>query len=156
MEFTGSQTIAASREQVWKGLNDPLVLQACVPGCESFTAESEDEFKAVVVAAVGPVKAKFRGTLLLSERAAPNGYRIAGQGEGGIAGFGKMMAVVTLADADEGTLLTYVAEAQVGGKLAQIGSRLVTSVANKLAAEFFKRFNATMSAGEGMEQVGHG
>ncbi|CAG9170915.1 hypothetical protein LMG23992_01876 [Cupriavidus laharis] len=160
MEFTGSQTIAASREQVWKGLNDPLVLQACVPGCESFTAESEDEFKAVVVAAVGPVKAKFKGTLLLSERDGPNGYRIAGQGEGGIAGFGKMTAVVTLADADEGTLLTYVAEAQVGGKLAQIGSRLVTSVANKLAAEFFKRFNttmsATMSAGQGMEQVGHG
>ncbi|MFC0399744.1 SRPBCC family protein [Paraburkholderia rhizosphaerae] len=148
MEFTGSQTIAAAREQVWRGLNDAAVLQACVPGCEAFTAESDDEFKAVVVAAVGPVKARFKGTLSLSERDAPNGYKIAGQGEGGIAGFGKMTATVTLADAEEdgGTLLTYVAEAQVGGKLAQIGSRLVTSVANKLAAEFFKRFNATMSA----------
>ncbi|HEY4350443.1 MAG TPA: carbon monoxide dehydrogenase subunit G [Paraburkholderia sp.] len=147
MEFTGSQTIAASREHVWRGLNDATVLQACVPGCEAFTAESDDEFKAVVVASVGPVKARFKGTLLLSDRDAPNGYKIAGQGEGGIAGFGKMTATVTLADAEEGgTLLTYVAEAQVGGKLAQIGSRLVTSVANKLAAEFFKRFNTTMSA----------
>lgn len=147
MEFTGSQTIAATREQVWKGLNDVAVLRACVPGCEEFVAQSDDEFKAVVVASVGPVKARFKGTLLLSERDGPNGYRIAGQGEGGIAGFGKMTATVTLADAEEGgTLLTYVAEAQVGGKLAQIGSRLVTSVANKLAAEFFKRFNSTMSA----------
>ena len=146
MEFTGSQTIAASREQVWQGLNDPAVLQECIPGCEAFTAESEDEYKAVVVASVGPVKARFKGTLELSERDAPNGYRILGQGEGGIAGFGKMTATVTLADAEDGTLLTYVAEAQVGGKLAQIGSRLVTSVANKLAAEFFKRFNATLSA----------
>jgi carbon monoxide dehydrogenase subunit G len=147
MEFTGSQTIAATREQVWKGLNDAAVLRGCVPGCEEFVAQSDDEFKAVVVASVGPVKARFKGTLLLSERDGPNSYRIAGQGEGGIAGFGKMTATVTLVDAEEGgTLLTYVAEAQVGGKLAQIGSRLVTSVANKLAAEFFKRFNSTMSA----------
>jgi carbon monoxide dehydrogenase subunit G len=146
MEFTGTQTIAASRTDVWRGLNDAAVLQACVPGCESFSAESDDEFKAVVVASVGPVKARFKGTLVLSERDAPNGYRIAGQGEGGIAGFGKMTATVTLADADEGTLLTYAAEAQVGGKLAQIGSRLVASVANKLMAEFFKRFNETLSA----------
>ncbi|CAD6514602.1 hypothetical protein LMG28727_00965 [Paraburkholderia kirstenboschensis] len=146
MEFTGSQTIAASREQVWQGLNDASVLQGCVPGCESFEAESEDRYKAVVVASVGPVKARFKGTLDLSDRDAPNGYRIVGQGEGGIAGFGKMTATVTLADAEDGTLLTYVAQAQVGGKLAQIGSRLVSSVANKLAAEFFKRFNATLTA----------
>ncbi|MBW0447036.1 carbon monoxide dehydrogenase [bacterium M00.F.Ca.ET.228.01.1.1] len=147
MEFTGSQTIAATREQVWKGLNDAAVLQACVPGCEEFVAQNDDEYKAVVVASVGPVKARFKGTLQLCERDGPNGYRIVGSGEGGVAGFGKMAATVTLADAEEGgTLLTYVADAQVGGKLAQIGSRLVTSVANKLAAEFFKRFNATMSA----------
>jgi len=146
MEFTGSQTIAASREQVWQGLNDASVLQGCVPGCESFEAESEDRFMAVVVASVGPVKARFKGTLDLSDRDAPNGYRIVGQGEGGIAGFGKMTATVTLAEAEDGTLLTYVAQAQVGGKLAQIGSRLVSSVANKLAAEFFKRFNATLTA----------
>jgi carbon monoxide dehydrogenase subunit G len=145
MEFTGSQIIAASREVVWKGLNEAAVLQACVPGCEAFTPVSDDEFTAVVVASVGPVKARFKGSLVLSERIEGEGYRIAGQGEGGIAGFGKMTATVTLADAEEGTLLTYVAEAQVGGKLAQIGSRLVTSVANKLAAEFFKRFNANVS-----------
>lgn len=156
MEFTGSQTIAATREQVWKGLNDAAVLQACVPGCEEFVAGGDDEYRAVVVASVGPVKARFKGTLLLSERDGPNGYRIAGQGEGGIAGFGKMTATVTLADAEEGgTLLTYVAEAQVGGKLAQIGSRLVTSVANKLAAEFFKRFNTTMSAATADADTAH-
>ena len=147
MEFTGSQTIAATREQVWAGLNDPAVLQACVPGCEEFIGESDDGYKAVVVAKVGPVRARFKGTLVISDRDGPNGYRIVGQGEGGIAGFGKMNATVKLTDADEGgTLLTYVADAQVGGKLAQIGSRLVTSVANKLAAEFFTRFNATMSS----------
>lgn len=146
MEFTGSQTIAATREQVWKGLNDPAVLQTCVPGCEEFIAESDDDYKAVVVAKVGPVKARFKGTLVISDRDGPNGYKILGQGEGGIAGFGKMTATVTLTDGEEGgTQLTYVADAQVGGKLAQIGSRLVTSVANKLAAEFFTRFNATMS-----------
>lgn len=147
MEFTGSQTIAATREQVWKGLNDPAVLQACVPGCEEFIGESDDDYKAVVVAKVGPVKARFKGTLAISDRDGPNGYKILGQGEGGIAGFGKMTATVTLTDTEDGgTQLAYVAEAQVGGKLAQIGSRLVTSVANKLAAEFFTRFNATMSA----------
>jgi uncharacterized protein len=146
MEFAGSETIAAPRDVVWKGLNDPAVLQACVPGCEAFTPISEDEYSAVVMASVGPVKAKFKGTLVLSERVELEGYKIVGGGEGGIAGFGKMTATVTLADAAEGgTLLTYVADAQVGGKLAQIGSRLVTSVANKLAAEFFKRFNANVS-----------
>jgi carbon monoxide dehydrogenase subunit G len=146
MEFKGSQTIAAPRDIVWKSLNDPAVLQACVPGCESFTANSEDEFVAVVVAAIGPVKAKFKGNLVLSDRVEATSYRIVGQGEGGIAGFGKMKAEVTLTDAEGGTLLTYVATAEVGGKLAQIGSRLVSSVANKLADEFFKRFNANVSA----------
>jgi carbon monoxide dehydrogenase subunit G len=145
MEFTGSQTITAPRELVWKGLNDAAVLQACVPGCEAFTPVSDDEYAAVVVASVGPVKARFKGTLVLSERIELEGYKIVGGGEGGIAGFGKMTATVTLADAAEGTLLTYVADAQVGGKLAQIGSRLVTSVANKLATEFFKRFNTNIS-----------
>jgi carbon monoxide dehydrogenase subunit G len=102
MEFSGTQTIAAPRDVVWAALNDPAVLQACVPGCESFSARSEDEYEAVVQAAVGPVKARFKGSLTLSERRANEGYRIAGKGEGGIAGFGKMQAVVTLADAPEG------------------------------------------------------
>lgn len=146
MEFKGTQIISAPRDVVWKCLNDPAVLQACVPGCESFTAQSSDEYLAVVVAAVGPVKAKFRGSLVLSERVEAVSYRIAGQGEGGIAGFGKMKAEVNLIDVDGGTELTYLSTAEVGGKLAQIGSRLVSSVANKLADEFFKRFNANVSA----------
>lgn len=147
MEFKGTQTIPAPRAVVWEALNNPAVLQACVPGCESFEAHGADEYVAVVLAAVGPVKARFKGSLTLSERVEGGGYRILGQGEGGIAGFGKMQAEVTLADAPGGTTLTYLATAEVGGKLAQVGSRLVSSVANKMADEFFKRFNANVSAG---------
>lgn len=146
MEFKGTQTILATRAVVWKSLNDPAMLQECVPGCESFTAKNDNEFAAVVVAAVGPVKAKFKGNLVISDRIEETSYRIAGQGEGGIAGFGKMDAEVTLIDVEGGTELTYVSTAQVGGKLAQIGSRLVSSVANKMADEFFKRFNENVSA----------
>jgi carbon monoxide dehydrogenase subunit G len=146
MEFKGTQTIQAPRAVVWRCLNDPAVLQACVPGCESFTAQGEDAYLAVVVAAVGPVKAKFKGSLSLSDKVAATSYKISGQGEGGIAGFGKMDAQVSLADVDGGTELTYLSTAEVGGKLAQIGSRLVSSVANKLADEFFKRFNRDVSA----------
>lgn len=146
MEFNGTQVIAAPRHEVWAALNDPAVLQACVPGCESFGARGEDEYEAVVQAAVGPVKARFKGSLTLSERRPDEGYRIAGKGEGGIAGFGKMQAVVTLADApDGGTELTYAATAEVGGKLAQVGSRLVASVANRMADEFFKRFGEQLA-----------
>lgn len=146
MEFKGTQSILAPRDIVWRCLNDPAILQACVPGCESFSAVSEDEYLAVVVAAVGPVKAKFKGNLILSERIEGVSYKISGKGEGGIAGFGKMNAEVSLVDIDGGTELTYLSTAEVGGKLAQIGSRLVSSVANKLADEFFKRFNTNVSA----------
>lgn len=146
MEFKGTQSILAPRDIVWRCLNDPAMLQACVPGCESFTAVSEDEFLAVVVAAVGPVKARFKGNLILSERIEAVSYKISGKGEGGIAGFGKMNAEVSLVDVEGGTELTYLSTAEVGGKLAQIGSRLVSSVANKLADEFFKRFNTNVSA----------
>lgn len=154
MEFKGTQSILAPRDIVWRCLNDPAILQACVPGCESFTAVSEDEFLAVVVAAVGPVKAKFKGNLVLSERIEGVSYKISGKGEGGIAGFGKMNAEVSLLDIDGGTELTYLSTAEVGGKLAQIGSRLVSSVANKLADEFFKRFNANVSALAGASAEG--
>ena len=147
MEFNGIQTIPAPRALVWAALNDPAVLQACVPGCESFAARNADEYVAVVMAAVGPVKARFKGSLTLSDRVEDGGYRLVGQGEGGIAGFGKLQAEVKLADAPEGTTLTYIASAEVGGKLAQVGSRLVASAANKMADEFFKRFNAKVSAG---------
>lgn len=142
MELKGSHTLRAPRERVWEYLNTPEILQACVPGCESFTAgQAQDEYAAVVVAAIGPVKARFKGTLSIADKRAPQGYRIIGQGDGGIAGFGKMVADVELAEDGEGTVLTYVAQAQVGGKLAQIGARLVGSVANKMAAEFFQRFS---------------
>jgi carbon monoxide dehydrogenase subunit G len=146
MEFKGTQTIAAPRHEVWVALNDPAVLQVCVPGCESFSARSDDEYEAVVQAAVGPVKARFKGSLTLSERRPDEGYRIAGKGEGGIAGFGRMQAVVSLVDTPEGgTLLTYEATAEVGGKLAQVGSRLVASVANRMADDFFKRFGEQLA-----------
>jgi carbon monoxide dehydrogenase subunit G len=146
MDFKGSQTIAAPRDLVWKCLNDAQMLQACVPGCESFTATGPDSFDTIVVASVGPVKARFKGGLTLSDKVEATSYRIAGKGEGGIAGFGRMSAEVTLADVPEGTLLNYDAKAEVGGKLAQIGSRLVSSVATKLAAQFFERFNDSVSA----------
>ena len=154
MEFKGTQSILAPRDIVWRCLNDPAMLQQCVPGCESFTAVSEDEFLAVVVAAVGPVKAKFKCNLVLSERIEGVSYKISGKGEGGIAGFGKMNAEVSLLDIDGGTELTYLSTAEVGGKLAQIGSRLVSSVANKLADEFFKRFNTNVSALAGASAEG--
>ena len=145
MEFNGSQMIMAPRSLVWKCLNDAEMLQSCVPGCESFISSGPDRFDTVVVASVGPVKARFKGLLTLSEKVEDISYRIAGSGEGGIAGFGKMTAEVQLADAEDGTLLTYRSEASVGGKLAQIGSRLVSSVANKLADQFFQRFNANVA-----------
>jgi hypothetical protein len=146
MEFSGAERIAAPRALVWECLNDPAVLQASVPGCESFTATADAQYDAVVVAAIGPVKARFKGNLALSEKVEATGYKLTGKGEGGIAGFGKMTAVVRLADGNDGTVLSYEAKAEVGGKLAQIGSRLVQSAANKIAAEFFKRFNEKVSA----------
>jgi len=147
MDFNGSQTINAPRDIVWKCLNDAAMLQTCVPGCESFAESSPDHFNTVIVASIGPVKARFKGALVLSDKVEATSYRIAGTGEGGIAGFGKMTAEVLLADGEDGrTLLTYTAKADVGGKLAQIGSRLVSSVANKLADQFFQRFNANVSA----------
>ncbi|OVZ60686.1 carbon monoxide dehydrogenase [Pigmentiphaga sp. NML080357] len=144
MELKGSHRLEAPRALVWKYLNTPEVLQACVPGCESFSETGADEYAAVVVAAIGPVKARFKGTLVIGEKQAPARYRIVGQGDGGMAGFGKMVADVELAEEGEGTLLSYTAQAQVGGKLAQIGSRVVGSVAGKLAEEFFRRFSATV------------
>lgn len=142
MEFKGSHRLSASRQTVWEYLNTPEILQACVAGCESFTPTGDDAYAAVVVAAIGPVKAKFKGNLTIEDKREAEGYRIVGQGDGGVAGFGKMTADVRLEEDGSGTLLSYGAQAQVGGKLAQIGSRLVGSVANKMAEEFFKRFSA--------------
>mgnify|MGYP003981136473 FL=1 len=147
MEMSGEHQISAPRQQVWDALNDPEVLKACITGCESIEKLSDTEMTAVVVAKVGPVKAKFKGKVILSDIDAPNGYTINGEGQGGVAGFGKGSAEVALTDDGTGTVLNYTAKASVGGKLAQLGSRLVDATAAKLADEFFTAFAAHLTAG---------
>lgn len=140
MEITGEHRIVASRDEIWRALNDPTVLRASIPGLESLDKTSDTEFMATVVAKVGPVKAKFKGSVTLSDLDPPRGYRIVGEGQGGAAGFAKGTCLVSLHEEGTGTLLRYQAEAQVGGKLAQIGSRLILGAATKLAKEFFSAF----------------
>jgi len=149
MEMTGTRTIAADRATVWAALNDAEVLKACVPGCEALTGTPEDGFDAVVKQKVGPVKATFKGGVTLSDVDAPNSYRITGEGKGGVAGFAKGGAFVTLADVEGGTELAYEVEAKVGGKLAQLGSRLIDGFARKMADEFFDRFQAEIEGPAG-------
>ncbi len=150
MELTGEQRIPVGRQQVWEALNDPEILRQSIPGCESVEKTSDTEFTAVVTAKVGPVKAKFKGNVVLSDIDAPNGYTISGKGTGGAAGFGKGQAKVRLEDDGDGTILRYEASASVGGKLAQVGSRIVDSVARKMADEFFTRFNEIVSERAGV------
>ncbi len=146
MTMSGEYQIAAPREVVWQKLNDADTLKACIPGCESLEKISDTEFQAVAVNKIGPVKAKFKGKVKLTDLDPPNGYRISGEGDGGIAGFAKGGATVGLTEKDGGTLLTYNVEAQIGGKLAQIGQRLVNGAAKKLADEFFQKFSAAAAA----------
>ncbi|MFO1362102.1 MAG: carbon monoxide dehydrogenase subunit G [Burkholderiales bacterium] len=141
MEMTGEQLIALPQQRVWEGLNDPAVLKACIPGCETIEKVSDSEYRVALTAAVGPVKAKFNGKLLLADLDPPNSYTLTFEGSGGAAGFGKGGAQVALAPEGTGTKLSYKANAQVGGKLAQVGSRLIDGVAKKMADEFFQRFN---------------
>jgi carbon monoxide dehydrogenase subunit G len=141
MTMTGEIPLEAKREVVWAKLNDPEVLKACIPGCEELNVIGENEFEAVAVNKIGPVKAKFKGKVQLTDIDPPNGYRISGQGDGGIAGFAKGGASVQLSDHEGGgTLLKYDVEAQIGGKLAQLGQRLINGSAKKLADEFFANF----------------
>jgi hypothetical protein len=140
MKMTGQELIPAARERVWAALNDPQVLKQSVPGCQSITRTSPTAFEATVVAKVGPVKAKFAGNVTLSKLKPPESYVISGQGKGGAAGFAKGNAAIKLSEAEGGTMLSYEVDAQVGGKLAQIGSRLIDSSARKMAGDFFKRF----------------
>lgn len=140
MTMTGEVELPASRETVWAKLNDPATLKACIPGCEELNMLSDHEFEAVAVNKIGPVKAKFKGKVTLSDLDPPNGYKISGQGDGGVAGFAKGGAVVALTDKDGGTLLTYNVEAQIGGKLAQLGQRLINGAAKKMADQFFENF----------------
>ncbi|SON54170.1 hypothetical protein HDIA_0629 [Hartmannibacter diazotrophicus] len=140
MDMTGEYRIPASRDAVWAALNDPEVLKACIPGCESLEKDGDD-LKATVVAKIGPVKAKFAGKVSFENVNPPVGYTIAGEGSGGVAGFAKGGADVALAEDGAETILTYTAKAQVGGKLAQLGSRLIDSTARKMADEFFGAFS---------------
>ena len=140
MTMSGEYQIAAPRDVVWAKLNDPEVLKACIPGCESLDKLSDTEFQAVAVTKIGPVKAKFKGKVRLSDLDPPNGYKISGEGDGGVAGFAKGGATVSLQPKDGGTLLTYNVEAQIGGKLAQLGQRLVNGAAKKMADQFFAKF----------------
>jgi hypothetical protein len=147
MDMTGEYRIAAPRQQVWEALNDPEVLRAAIPGCDSIEKLSDTELAAKVSAKVGPVSAKFSGKVTLSEIDPPNGYRISGEGTGGAAGFAKGGATVKLADDGAGgTILSYKVDAQIGGKLAQIGSRLIDGVSRKMADDFFSRFSAAVTA----------
>ena len=141
MEMTGEQLIPVPQSEVWRGLNDPEVLKACIVGCESIEKVSDNEYKVVIVASVGPVKAKFNGKLLLSDLNPPNSYSLSFEGSGGAAGFGKGGAQVSLKSEGAGTRLSYSAKASVGGKLAQVGSRLIDGVAKKMADDFFAAFN---------------
>ena len=140
MDLTGEYVIAADRQAVWEALNNPDVLRECIPGCQSLEMQSPTEMTATVVTKIGPVKAKFDGEVTLSNIDAPNSYTISGEGKGGIAGFAKGGADVSLEEVPDGTKLSYAVKAQVGGKLAQLGSRLIDSTAKKLAQQFFSNF----------------
>lgn len=151
MELTDTHTLPVSQQRTWDALNDTEILRACIPGCESIDPDGENAYLVALSAAVGPVKARFKGRMQLTDIDAPNGYSIVFEGQGGAAGFAKGNARVLLeadGDAADATRLSYTASAQVGGKLAQIGSRLVDGAARKIAGEFFKRFGALVS-GEG-------
>jgi carbon monoxide dehydrogenase subunit G len=146
MEMTGEQLVPASQEVTWNALNDPEVLKACVPGCESIERISGNDFQVLMVARVGPVSAKFKGKLSLSDIKPPTSYSISFEGQGGAAGFAKGSANVRLSPENSATRLSYDVKANVGGKLAQIGSRLVDGAARKVADDFFRNFNEKLSA----------
>jgi len=146
MTMAGEVQLPATRDVVWAKLNDAEVLKACIPGCEELTKNSDTEFQAIAVTKIGPVKARFKGKVHLTDLDPPNGYKISGEGDGGVAGFAKGGATVMLAEKDGGTLLTYNVEAQIGGKLAQLGQRLVNGAAKKVADDFFKNFAGQVAA----------
>lgn len=146
MEMTGTHTVPAAAERVWRELNDPDTLKACIPGCESIDADGEHAYRIVITAKVGPVSAKFAGTMRMTDIDAPHACTLRFDGNGGAAGFVNGEARVALAQTDTGaTTLSYVAKAQIGGKLAQIGSRLIDGTARKMTDEFFARFVAVSS-----------
>jgi len=151
MEMTGEHMISAPRDEVWRALNDVDVLRACIPGCEQLDRISDTELHAVAVQKIGPVKARFEGTVELVNLNPPESYTIQGEGKGGVAGFAKGGADVRLAEEPEGTRLSYEVRATVGGKLAQLGSRLINATANKLAKKFFDDFQAHLNAADAVD-----
>ena len=149
----GEERIEAPIDKVWEALNDPEVLKACIPGCESLEMKSETELEAVVTLKIGPIKAKFNGEVRLENLNPPHSYTITGEGKGGVAGFAKGGADVRLAeDGPDATILSYEAKADVGGKIAQLGSRLIASTSKKLAGQFFSEFNAQVSGEASAEE----
>jgi len=147
MDLTGEYRIPAPRDKVWEALNDPEILKQCIDGCEELNKDSDTSFSAKVTAKVGPVKAKFAGKVTLSDLDPPNGYKISGEGQGGVAGFAKGGATVKLTEDGSDTVLNYEANAEVGGKLASVGSRLVEGVAKKQADDFFGKFSDIVGGG---------
>src|SRR5919109_3032804 len=153
MEMSGEQLIPAPQRVVWEALNDPEMLKASVPGCESIERSGDNEFQVLMVARVGPVSAKFKGKLKLSDVKPPDSYSISFEGQGGAAGFAKGGAHVRLTPEADKTKLSYDVKASVGGKLAQIGSRLVDAAAKKVADDFFRNFNQKVGAAQGDEEA---
>lgn len=145
MDFTGRYVIVAPPQKVWEAIFDPQVLKACIPGCEALEKTSATEFVATAKIKIGPVSATFKGKVTLSDMKPPSSMKLSGEGQGGVAGFAKGSADVTLAPEGDGTVLTYVAKATVGGKLAQIGQRLVDGAAKQIADDFFKRFRTVVA-----------
>jgi carbon monoxide dehydrogenase subunit G len=146
MDMTGERRIPAPRQTVWEALNDPQVLKASIPGCESLEKLEDDQLKATAAVKVGPISARFTGKVQLTDIDPPNGYRISGEGQGGVAGFAKGGANVALTDEGSDTLLKYQVNAQVGGKLAQLGGRLIDATAKQMADAFFDRFSKQVQA----------
>jgi carbon monoxide dehydrogenase subunit G len=145
MDMTGEERIAADRQTVWAALNNPDVLRKCIPGCETLEQKAPGELAAVVKVKVGPVSASFKGEVTFANVVEPESYTISGEGSGGIAGFAKGGADVVLREDGAETVLTYTIKAQIGGKLAMLGSRLIDSTAKKLAGQFFQKFNKVVS-----------
>jgi len=148
MEMTGEQLIPVPQAVTWEALNDPAILKDCVPGCESITRVSDNEYEVVMTAKVGPVSAKFKGKMTVSNADPPRAYTLAFEGQGGVAGFAKGEANVALTPEGDTTRLAYSAKATVGGKLAQVGARLIDSVAKQIAGKFFEAFNERVSKGQ--------
>jgi carbon monoxide dehydrogenase subunit G len=147
MEMTGEQLIALPQQATWDALNDTAVLMACIPGCDSIDKQSDNEYLLTMTAKVGPVSAKFKGKMTLTDVQAPDAYTLQFEGQGGVAGFAKGEAQVSLAPESDGTRLSYSVKASIGGKLAQVGARLIDGVAKKMAEQFFVAFNKRASGG---------